>query len=110
MKAIYQAICAGLLLCGTLTSCDDFIDVTPKGVISEELAMSQPNEMVTSAYAKLGDDWYTYPFNLWPYGDLTSDDALKGAPSAAATVPWCRSRNMVTTSWVLPPALSVRAR
>ncbi len=26
----------------------------------------------------LGDCWYTYPFNLWPYGDLTSDDCLKG--------------------------------
>ena len=85
MKAIYRAICAGLLLCGTLTSCNDFIDVEPKGVISEDLAMSQPNEMVTSAYAKLGDDWYTYPFNLWPYGDLTSDDALKGGSGTTDT-------------------------
>ena len=85
MKAIYQAFCAGLLLCGTLTSCDDFIDVEPKGVISEDLAMSQPNEMVTSAYAKLGDDWYTYPFNLWPYGDLTSDDAFKGGSGTTDT-------------------------
>jgi hypothetical protein len=34
--------------------------------------------MVTSAYAMLGDCWYTYPFNLWPYGDLASDDCLKG--------------------------------
>ena len=74
MKTIYKAICAGLIVCGTLTSCDDFIDVTPKGVINEELAMSQPEEMVTAAYAKLGDDWYTYPFNLWPYGDVSSDD------------------------------------
>ena len=44
---------------GLLSSCNDFIDVEPQGVISEELAMSQPNEMVTAAYAKLGDDWYT---------------------------------------------------
>jgi hypothetical protein len=49
MKTIYKAICAGLIVCGTLTSCDDFIDVTPKGVINEELAMSQPEEMVTAA-------------------------------------------------------------
>ena len=74
-----------MLICGALTSCNDFIDVEPQGVISEELAMSQPNEMVTAAYAKLGDDWYTYPFNLWPYGDLTSDDALKGGSGTTDT-------------------------
>ena len=51
MKTIYKAICAGLIVCGTLTSCNDFIDVEPKGVISEDLAMSQPEEMVTAAYA-----------------------------------------------------------
>ena len=34
--------------------------------------------MVNSAYAMLGDCWYNYPFNLWPYGDLSSDDCLKG--------------------------------
>ena len=49
MKTIYKAICAGLIVCGTLTSCNDFIDVEPKGVISEDLAMSQPDEMVTAA-------------------------------------------------------------
>lgn len=53
MKTIYKAICAGLIVCGTLTSCNDFIDVEPKGVISEDLAMSQPEEMVTAAYASL---------------------------------------------------------
>ena len=57
----------------------------PKGVISEDLAMSQPDAMVTAAYAKLGDDWYTYPFNLWPYGDLTSDDSYKGGSGTTDT-------------------------
>ena len=70
---------------GLLSSCNDFIDVEPQGVISEDLAMSQPDEMVTAAYAKLGDDWYTYPFNLWPYGDITSDDALKGGSGTTDT-------------------------
>ena len=50
MKTIYKALCAGVFACGTLTSCNDFIDVEPKGVISENLAMSQPDEMVASAY------------------------------------------------------------
>ena len=92
MKAIYKAFYAGIVCCGisaTLTSCDktfdNFIDVEPQGVISEDLAMSQPDEMVTSAYAKLGDDWYTYPFNLWPYGDVSSDDAMKGGSGTTDT-------------------------
>ena len=85
---IYKTLCAGLVCCGfaaVLTSCDDFIDVEPQGVIDEDLAMNQPNEMVTSAYAKLGDDWYTYPFNLWPYGDVSSDDAMKGGSGTTDT-------------------------
>ena len=85
MKAIYKTLCMALVTCGMLASCDDFIDVEPQGVISEDLAMSQPEEMVTSAYAKLGDDWYTYPFNLWPYGDLTSDDSYKGGSGTTDT-------------------------
>lgn len=64
--------------CFIIYSCDKFIDVSPKGVIDEELAYSSPEEMVTAAYASLGDCWYTYPFNLWPYGDVSSDDCLKG--------------------------------
>ena len=85
---IYKTLCAGLVCCGfaaVLTSCNDFIDVEPQGVIDEDLAMNQPNEMVTSAYAKLGDDWYTYPFNLWPYGDVSSDDAMKGGSGTTDT-------------------------
>ncbi|MBP5712872.1 MAG: RagB/SusD family nutrient uptake outer membrane protein, partial [Prevotella sp.] len=88
MKTIYKAICVGLICYvanATLTSCNDFINVEPQGVINEELAMSQPNEMVTAAYAKLGDDWYTYPFNMWPYGDVTSDDAMKGGSGTTDT-------------------------
>ena len=87
-KYIKNIAVAGLLCCGistVLTSCNDFIDVEPQGVISEDLAMSQPDEMVTSAYAKLGDDWYTYPFNLWPYGDVSSDDAMKGGSGTTDT-------------------------
>ena len=86
---IYRKVAAACFVCcgltAALTSCNDFIDVTPQGVISEDLAMSQPDEMVTAAYAKLGDDWYTYPFNLWPYGDVSSDDAMKGGSGTTDT-------------------------
>ena len=41
--------------------------------------------MVTAAYAMLGNCWYTYPFNLWPYGDVSSDDCLKGGSGTTDT-------------------------
>lgn len=61
-----------------LTACDSFIDVPPTGVIDEREAYKEPDKMVNAAYAMLGDCWFTYPFNLWPYGDLGSDDCVKG--------------------------------
>ena len=83
MKTLYKVLaCCSVL---AFVACEKFIDVEPKGVISEDLAMSQPDAMVTAAYAKLGDDWYTYPFNLWPYGDLTSDDSYKGGSGTTDT-------------------------
>ena len=78
---IYLCALAALLV----TSCDDFIDVPPTGVVDGELAYSQPDRMVNSAYASLGDCWFEYPFNLWPYGDLGSDDCLKGGGGTTDT-------------------------
>ena len=77
MKKIYIAI---LALAGslTLTSCNAFLDYKPTAVVDEDKAFSDPESMVNSAYAMLGDCWYQFPFNLWPYGDVTSDDCLKG--------------------------------
>ena len=68
-----------------LNACDGFIDVPPTGVVDGELAYSQPEKMVTAAYASLGDCWFSYPFNLWPYGDLASDDCLKGGGGTTDT-------------------------
>lgn len=75
------AICLGM----TITGCDNYLDYKPTAVIDEEKAFSDPEGMVTSAYAMLGDCWYTYPFNLWPYGDLASDDCLKGGSGTTDT-------------------------
>lgn len=77
MKKIYTIVLA-VALAGTFASCDDFLDYNPSGVIDEDKAFNEPEKMVNSAYAMLGDCWYSYPFNLWPYGDLSSDDCLKG--------------------------------
>lgn len=84
MKNIYKIILPAAF-CFFFNSCDSFIDVPPKGVIDEEIAYSRPEEMVTAAYASLGDCWYTYPFNLWPYGDVSSDDCLKGGSGTTDT-------------------------
>ncbi|MDE6484985.1 MAG: RagB/SusD family nutrient uptake outer membrane protein [Duncaniella sp.] len=73
------------LIAASMTACNDFIDVPPTGVVDGELAYSQPDKMVNAAYASLGDCWYNYPFNLWPYGDLGSDDCLKGGGGTTDT-------------------------
>ncbi len=82
-----QYIFATLALSATLTmsSCDDFLEVKPSGIVDEELAFDDPDAMVTAAYASLGADWYNYPFNLWPYGSLSSDDAMKGGSGTTDT-------------------------
>ena len=85
MKNLYKYIFAAMLTLGTTTSCSDFLDESPKGVVDQDKAFSRPDDMVTSAYAMLGDCWYSYPFNLWPYGDLASDDCLKGGSGTTDT-------------------------
>lgn len=68
-----------------LVSCNDFLDYDPTGVVDQDKAFSDPEGMVTSAYAMLGDCYYTYPFNLFPYGDVSSDDCLKGGSGTGDT-------------------------
>ena len=77
MKKLYTFFLACTLGLG-FTGCNDFLDYTPTAVVDEDKAFSEPESMVNAAYAMLGDCWYTYPFNLFPYGDITSDDCLKG--------------------------------
>ena len=84
MKKIFNYIFVAMMALTTV-SCNDFLDEAPKGVADEDKAMSHPDEMVTAAYAMLGDCWYSYPFNLWPYGDVSSDDCLKGGSGTTDT-------------------------
>lgn len=81
---LYNIILGSLLLFGA-TSCNDFIDVPPTGVVDGATAYAQPEEMVTAAYASLGDCWYDCPLNLWPYGDLGTDDCYKGGSGTTDT-------------------------
>lgn len=76
-KFIYIFSCITLL---TALSCEDILDTTPKGVLSEKELITPENieGFMTSAYAALGNDHYDAPFSLWPYGNVRSDDAYKG--------------------------------
>lgn len=77
MKKFFKYIPA-LLLTLSLASCDNFLNVEPQGILDQETAYQDPYKMLTAAYATLGNDWYSYPFNLWPYGDMAADDCMKG--------------------------------
>lgn len=63
----------------------DFLEVEPQGVISDE-ALNTPENiegLVIAAYAMLGNDHYTVPNQLWPWGDLRAGDAYKGGDGPA---------------------------
>ena len=51
---------ATLLLSVFAVSCS-VDDVKPQGTLDEGTAFTSPDKLVTAAYAKLGDDWYSYP-------------------------------------------------
>lgn len=84
MKKIFISIIS-ICIALTFTGCSDYLDYKPTAVVDEDQAFSDPEGMVTSAYAMLGDCRYEYPFNLWPYGDLASDDCLKGGSGTTDT-------------------------
>lgn len=83
MKKI-QNILIVLFLAG-VSACTDQLDIKPQGVISES-QLQTPEEVETliiSAYSFLGQDHYTVPNVLWPWGDLRAGDAYKGGDGPA---------------------------
>ena len=78
MKKKYLSLLAA---CSFLfAGCSDFLDMNPNGILDEESVsgVEQLDKLVISAYSMLGNDHYDMPFNLWPYGNVRSDDAYKG--------------------------------
>lgn len=60
---------------------ESFLDYRPKGTIdgSQLNTPQRVNKMVTAAYAALGNDHWTVPYeSMWAYGSVRSDDAYKG--------------------------------
>jgi starch-binding outer membrane protein, SusD/RagB family len=67
-----------------LNSCNDFLDFTPKGTLTEEAVLATENleKLVNAAYASLGNDfWDRSITSMWAYGSVRSDDAYKGGGS-----------------------------
>lgn len=63
-------------------SCDDFLEFTPKGTLTQEAALRSPEELATAAYAAIGNDfWDQSVTSMWVYGSVRSDDAYKGGGS-----------------------------
>jgi hypothetical protein len=76
-----------LALCGSLAGlfgCKDFLEFQPKGTLTEQevLAAENIDNLVTAAYAAIGNDHWDQPItSMWVYGSVRSDDAYKGGGS-----------------------------
>jgi len=71
------ALLASALL---MTSCNDMLEVGPRGVLNED-QVSSPEEIdgfVIAAYSQLGNDEINRAFSMYQYGNVRADDAYKG--------------------------------
>ena len=78
-KYIYTFALAGSLL--ITSSCKDYLDYEPQGLLSSEnvKSASAAESLVTAAYAGIGNDEMIGPMtSMWVYGSVRSDDAYKG--------------------------------
>lgn len=80
-KNILLSMMLGATLFG-VTACNDFLDNSkPKGILSEDDIMKPEyvDNAVIAAYAYMvsGEDMNS-SFQLWPFGNVRSDDAYKG--------------------------------
>jgi len=67
-----------------LEACDDFLEYSPKGTLTEAQVKTAAtaDNMVNAAYAALGNDfWDRSITSMWVYGSVRSDDAYKGGGS-----------------------------
>ncbi len=68
-----------IIFLAALFSCKkSFLDVTPKAQLSSAQVATGTEQLVTAAYASLGNDHYFTPWSLWNYGSVRSGDAYKG--------------------------------
>lgn len=76
-----------ILFTGLLVgSCSDFLEVSPKGAVSDEDLNNADGaeKLANAAYASLGNDHWLEPYtSMWPYGNVRADDAYKGGLGTA---------------------------
>ena len=80
-----------ILLCSCITiGCSDYLDITPKGVLSAELLEGPDNVegFVTAAYSWAPQTHTYYSLNSWQHGSIKSDDAYKGGGGLSDQTPW----------------------
>jgi hypothetical protein len=77
MKNIKFILSIGLAVF-MLSSCSDFLDEKPKGILTPGEVKDSYENALTATYSALGNDHYDVPLSLWPYGTVRSDDAYKG--------------------------------
>lgn len=85
MKNIVSNIFLVCILLMAFSCGDDFLEVQPQGVISDG-ALNTPENiegLVIATYAMLGNDHYSVPNQLWPWGDLRAGDSYKGGDGPA---------------------------
>ncbi len=69
-----------LFFCFVFLACRQELDIPAQGVLSPDqiTTFKDADALVVAAYSSLGNDHYNYPFSLWPYGNVRSDDSYKG--------------------------------
>ena len=80
------ALSLGLLTLSVGCADKDFLNVDPKGTLTDEQLNTPANidKQVIAAYSQLGNDVYYCPYSsMWPYGNIRSGDAYKGGGGTA---------------------------
>jgi len=98
MKSLYKFLAITLIFCTSVSCNDEFLDLEPKGIGSEQLLATVENaeKMVIAAYAAQGNErYFLRPLTPWPYGDLRGGDAYKGGAGIGDLPQWNISETFV---------------
>lgn len=102
MKRIYRFLSLPIIAALVMSSCNDQLDVKPKGLLADDFLLGKPEYIdgfVTPCYSMLPNAGYTASFNDWIHGSIRSDDAYKGGAGSSDQQSW---HNMEIFSTVVP--------
>jgi len=101
MKIIYKSLLLFAILL-QLFACSDQLNITPKGVLAEELMLGKPEHIdgfVTPCYAAIPNLPWDASQSGWMHGSIRSDDAYKGGAGTSDQQAW---HDMEVFSTVVP--------